>query len=130
MLKSLASCTPREFLKQTNRIRKLAEKWLAETKILEIRKTQPEYPEGASEEVKDQILQAQIKQNLTRMFDAILEDNSEDTLELLGLICFIEPEEIDDHPMEEYIETISGIISNRAVLGFFTSLARLGQMRG
>lgn len=130
MLKTLATCKPREFLQQTNRIRKLAEKWLSETQILEIRKNLPEFPENATKEERDRLTQEQVKKNLSRMLDAILEDNSEDTLELLALLCFVEPEDVDNHEMSEYIEAISGLISDRAVLSFFTSLVRLGQMNG
>lgn len=128
MLKNLATCKPREFLQQTNRIRKLAEKWLSATKILDIRKTLPEFPENATKEERDRLTQEQVKKNLSRMLDAILEDNSEETLELLALLCFVEPEDIDNHEMTEYIEAVSALISNRAVLSFFTSLVRLGQM--
>lgn len=128
MLKSLATCKPREFLAQTNRIRKVAEKWLKDTKILDIRKNQPEYPDGITKEEKEALLQEQVKKNLSAMLDAILEDNSEETLDLLALLCFVEPEDVDNHEMSEYIEAVSGLISNKAVLSFFTSLVRLGQM--
>ena len=127
MLKTLATCKPSEFLKQTNRIRKVAEKWLKNTDILNIRKTQPEYPEGVTTEEKERILQAQVKENLSKMFDAILEDYSDETLELLALVCFVEPENVDDHEMSEYITAVSELINNTAVLSFFTSLVRLGQ---
>ena len=127
MLKNLATCKPSEFLKQTNRIRKVAEKWLKNTDILNIRKTQPEYPEGATTEEKERILQAQVKENLSKMFDAILEDYSDETLELLALVCFVEPEEVDNHEMSEYITAVHELINNAAVLSFFTSLVRLGQ---
>lgn len=127
MLKNLATCKPSEFLKQTNRIRKVAEKWLKNTDILNIRKTQPEYPEGVTTEEKERILQTQVKENLSKMFDAILEDYSDETLELLALVCFVEPENVDDHEMSEYITAVSELINNTAVLSFFTSLVRLGQ---
>lgn len=127
MLKNLANCTPREFLKQTNRIRKVAEKWLTATNILNIRKTKPEFKDGITEKEREQLLQAQVRDNLSKMLDAILEDDCEETVELLALLCFVEPEDVDDHPMEEYIQAISELISNRAVLSFFISLARLAQ---
>lgn len=127
MLKNLATCKPSEFLKQTNRIRKVAEKWLKNTDILNIRKTQPEYPEGVTTEEKERILQTQVKENLSKMFDAILEDYSDETLELLALVCFVEPEEVDNHEMSEYILAVSELLNNTAVLSFFTSLVRLGQ---
>lgn len=128
MLKSLATCKPSEFLKQTNRVRKVAEKWLTETKILDIRKNQPVIPEDATEEEKTAIIQAQVKKNLSAMLQAILEDNSQETLELMALLCFVEPEKVDDYEIGEYIETLSALITNKSVLGFFTSLVRLGQM--
>lgn len=127
MLKNLATCKPSEFLKQTNRIRKVAEKWLKNTDILNIRKTQPEYPEGVTTEEKERILQTQVKENLSKMFDAILEDYSDETLELLALVCFVEPEEVDNYEMSEYILAVSELLNNTAVLSFFTSLVRLGQ---
>lgn len=127
MLKTLATCKPSEFLVQTNRVRIVAEKWLKDTNILNIRKNQPEYPENATDEEKQEILEAQVRKNLSQMFDAILEKNSAETLELMALICFVEPENVDDHDMGEYIEAITGIITNKAVLRFFTSLVQLGQ---
>lgn len=126
-MKNLANCKPREFLQQANRIRKIAEKWLQDTKILDIRKNLPEYPEGATQEEKDAILQEQAKKNLSKMLDAILETNSEETLDLIALLCFVEPENVDDHEMSEYIGALSELISNKEVLRFFTSLMRLGQ---
>lgn len=52
-MKTLANCSPREFLLQTNKIRKSVVKWLDETKILEIRANKPQFTEGATEEEKD-----------------------------------------------------------------------------
>ena len=128
MLKTLASCKPSEFLAQTNKIRKIAEKWLKETDLMKIRSTKPVYPEGATDEEKKQILQNQVKENLSRMLDAILEKGAQETLDLLALICFVEPKDVDKHSMSEYITAVTEVISDSAVLGFFTSLMRLGQM--
>lgn len=130
MLNNLADCTPREFLVQTNRLRKVLEKWLKKTNILNIRKTQPTYPENATAEQKQEILQEQVKENLSRMFDAILDEASDDTLELLALLCFVEPEDVNKHPMSEYISAVTRMITNRDVLSFFTSLMQLGQTSG
>lgn len=126
-MKNLANCRPTEFLKQTNRVRKVAEKWLKDTDILNIRKNGPVYPEDATPEEKERLMQEQVKKNLSKMLDAILESNSEETLALLALLCFVEPENVDDHEMSEYIEALSELISNKGVLSFFTSLVRLGQ---
>lgn len=127
-MKNLANCKPSEFLMQTNKLRKSAEKWLTVTDIMNIRKTQPELLEGMTREERQAAIQKQIKENLSRMFDAMLEAHAEETLELLALACFVEPENVDDHPMNEYIESLNELINDKAVLGFFTSLVKLGQM--
>lgn len=127
-MKNLANCKPSEFLMQTNKLRKSAEKWLTVTDIMNIRKTQPELLEGMTREERQAAIQKQIKENLSRMFDAMLEAHAEETLELLALACFVEPENVDDHPMSEYIESLNELINDKAVLGFFTSLVKLGQM--
>ena len=52
-MKNLANCTPREFLKQTSRIRKATENWLNITDLMSIRKDMPdleEIPKDASAE--------------------------------------------------------------------------------
>ena len=137
-MKNLANCKPSEFMKQTNRIRKATEKWLGNTKILEIRKNLPEIelpPLDASAEEKARIMaendkkrEEQVRKNLSKMLDAIMDDYPQETLDLMALLCFVEPENVDDHEMSEYIEAITEMLSNKAVLGFFTSLARVGQM--
>lgn len=128
MLKNLATCKPSEFLKQTNRVRKTAEKWLKDTDVLSIRRNQPVFPEGATEDDKRRLTEEQVSKNLSKMLDAILESSSQETLDLMALLCFVEPKDVDKHEMSEYIESITALISNKAVLGFFTSLVRLGQM--
>lgn len=135
-MKTLASCTPTEFLIQTNRIRKSVEKWLKATDIMNIRKNVPQLniPEGATQEEVNRImaehkekLSAQVKINFSKILDAILADHPQETLELLSLICFIEPEDMDNHKISEYLIGITEILNDDAVLGFFTSLMRLEQ---
>jgi len=138
-LKTLVNCKPSEFLKQTNRIKKSAEKWLTDTDILNIRKRLPALeiiPETATPEEKKAIFnrnksaaEAQAKKNISAMLDSILEDHPDETLELLALCCFVEPEHIDDHKVSDFLNAFNSIISDKAVLDFFISLASLGQMR-
>lgn len=123
-MKTLANCTPREFLVQTNKIRKSVEKWLTLTKILEIRKTQPKA--DASGEVSKAALEEQVRLNLSSMLDAILDEYPEETAELLGLLCFIEPEDLDNHSMIELLANVTEILNSEEVLSFFISLAQLG----
>ena len=137
-LKTLTTCKPSEFLRQTNRMKKSVEKWLTDTDILNIRKRIPVLemvPKDGTEEERKAVLERnrklteeQARKNISSMLDAILEEHPEETLEVLGLCCFVEPEHIDDHTVSEYLAAFSSIISDPAVIGFFISLASLGQM--
>lgn len=126
-MKNLANCKPSEFLKQTNRVRKSAEKWLTETDIMNIRKRMPELPDITTPEERKAAMTEQARKNMSAILDAAMEDHPDETLELLALMCFVEPEDVDNHPMDEYLEALGELLGNRNVLDFFTSLARLGQ---
>lgn len=135
-MKTLANCTPREFLKQTNRIRISAEKWLTATKILEIRKRMPELPATTETKDKAELQKAieerkeafakQTRENLFAMLEAMLETNADETLELLALCCFVEPEDVDNHTMSEYLVSMGELLNDAGVISFFDSLVRLG----
>lgn len=135
-MKTLASCTPREFMKQTNRIRISAEKWLTATKILEIRKRMPDLPASTGSKDKAELQKAmeerkeafakQARENLFAMLEAMLETNADETLELLALCCFVEPEDVDNHTMSEYLVSIGELLNDAGVISFFDSLVRLG----
>lgn len=127
-MKTLANCSPREFLVQTNKIRKAVSNWLSLTKVLEIRKAQPKYAENATEEERRAAITQQIQDNANAMLDAILDEHPEETAELLGLICFVEPDDLDNHSMTEFFGAVSEILDSREVLDFFISLAKLGSM--
>lgn len=135
-MKNLANCTPTEFLKQTNRIKKAAEKWLTATDIMNIRKRTADL-ETVNKDMDKEEAKARITRNIearnnqamanfSAMLDAICEDHPEETLELLALCCFVEPSEVDSHPMKDYLKEISEMMGDESVIGFFTSLARWG----
>lgn len=138
-MKNLSTCTPEEFLKQTVRIKRAAEKWLSLTDIMNIRKNVPELEEidwDADVDKKAKVMAEnkrrrteQAMANLSKMIDAVAEEHPAETLELLALVCFVEPKDVNTHLMGEYLESITEMISDQAVVGFFTSLAKLGQMR-
>ena len=135
-MKNLANCTPTEFLKQTFRIKKIAEKWLNEIDLLNIRKKIPklqdvsdltgEEKERAQKENRD-LVKKQIMNNLMEMLDKIMDENADDTVSLLALVCFVEPEDADKHTMSEYLESLGEMLSDKGVVSFFTSLAQLDQ---
>ena len=137
-MKNLANCKPSEFLKQTNRIRKSVERWLKLTDVMSIRKRMPEgMPEvnaGMSQDEveavqkKRQTMMAdQSQRNLSAIFDAVLDAHPDETLEVLGLCCFVEPDHVDDHTVSEYLESLNELIQDENVRGFFTFLMSLVQ---
>ena len=137
-MKTLATCTPKEFITQTVRIKNLVEDWLNVTRIMEIRKTLPELtpvPTGATQEEADAItkrnaeaMKKQSNENLKKMLSAILEKEPDKTIELMALCCFVEPDDANNHKMDEYLSAISELMSNVAVINFFTSVVQLGQI--
>lgn len=120
-MKNLANCKPTEFMVQTNKIRKSVSKWLTDTDIMSIRKRVPKLPDDATDEERREALERQINDNFNTIMDVIFEEHPQETLELLGLMCFVEPEHIDDHEVTEYLESFYELMSNQTVLNFFTS---------
>jgi len=134
--KNLANCNAEEFLIQTNKIRKSAEKWLDATDIMGIRKNVPifEVPDGATSEEVERLMKehkekvsAQAKKNLSKIFDAVLEEHPKETLELLALLNFVEPENVNDYRVTDYLANMTKLMEDESVVSFFTSLVRLGQ---
>jgi hypothetical protein len=121
-VKNLATCKPTEFLRQTNRIRKYVAQWLDMTGILDIRKDMPEVDKNASEEEKVQAIREQARKNISRMFDAILDEHPTETMTMLGLLCFVEPDDIDNYPIKDYLAAFTEILDSDEVIDFFTAL--------
>lgn len=137
-MKNLANCSPVEFLRQTNKIRHALQSWLQDTKILDVRKNKAsliEITDGMSDaekadalEQNKEISRKQAMKNLSDMLDAALDTHAEQTIELLALMCFVEPEHVNDHKPTAYMKEFGEMISDKDILDFFTSLMRLDQM--
>lgn len=134
-MKNLANCSPKEFLVQTNKIRKAVSKWLTDTDIMNLRKAIPSnlpdvQPDMSKEEKavvlkkRSEMLRAQVKVNLNNILDSILEQHPDETIELLALLCFVEPQEADEHPMSEYLMSMTEMLQDESVMSFFTLLVR------
>lgn len=136
--KNLANCKPSEFMSQCGRVAKSAEKWLKATDIINIRKRVPKMqpiPEDATAEETDKImtdykksLSEAAKTNLADMINAIFTEHPQETLELLALLCFVEPKDVDKHSISFYLANLTDLLSDKEVISFFTSLTRLGQI--
>lgn len=135
-MKNLANCKPSEFLKQTNRIRKSVEKWLKITDVMNIRKKMPEgMPEVKSDMSKDEaravlekrqmMMAEQSQRNLKDMLDAMLDEHPDETLEVLALCCFVEPEDVDSYSVSDYLSSINELLADSNVRDFFTFVMSL-----
>lgn len=129
-MKNLANCGPREFLRQTAKIRHAVEKWLTLTDIMNLRKRMPDIPKDTPKAEKRQQIAEQARKNLMDMLTAIMEKYPDETVDLLALCCFVEPEDADNHPMSEYLGAFAEMMNDKDVAGFFTSLVRLGHQLG
>ena len=121
-MKTLANCSPVDFLRQTNRIRKRVAAWLDLTKIMEIRKTMPEIDDKMSPEELKAAKRKQARENLDKILDSAMELHPEETAEILGLVCFVEPQDLNSYKMIDFLPAISEILNSQEVVDFFMSL--------
>lgn len=105
-LKTLVNCSNVEFLRQANKIRKAVSDYLKKTKILD------------KKEFK----------SVDEVLDAMLEDNAEDTVKILGLMCFKEGNEVDDVPPVDLLTAALDMLTSERVMSFFTRLKNSGLM--
>ena len=126
-MKTIANCSPREFLVQTNKIRKAAANWITLTNIMEIRKRVPKFTEDMDDAAKKSAAMEVAKKNISDMLESAMGEHPDETAELLGMLCFIEPDDLDNHTMLEILTPVSEMISNPEVIDFFISLAKLDQ---
>ena len=134
-MKNLAKCTPSEFVAQTVKIKDAVKDWLELTKILEIRRHTPTYEmcsKDASPEVKRAVRERNLAlqkeqnaKNLSEIFDSCLAEHPQETLKVLALCCFVEPADVNNHTIDEYMECIMDMAESKAVVRFFSLLAQV-----
>lgn len=129
-MKNLANCGPREFMRQTAKIRHAVEKWLKLTDVLNIRDKLPKIADDLPADERDKAFEERGKQVISMVLDAIMDEHPDETADLLALCCFIDPEKVDDYPMSDYLGAITEMVNNEDVVRFFTSLMRLARTLG
>lgn len=123
-MKTLANCSPVEFLRQTNKIRHAAAGFMKETGVLELRKRLPELTGKETEEEKKTALDKQARQNLSDMADLLMDTNAEKTAELLGMLCFMDPKDLENAKGIEFLTPAIEILSSKPVIDFLLLLAK------
>ena len=139
-MKNLANCKPTEFISQTAKIKGAVKNWMDVTHFMSIRRKLPDYekaPDGATAEERAEIIkknaakrQDQLMENLSEIIDQMLVEHPQETLNVLALCCFVEPDHVDDYTMDEYMGCIFELIQSKSVVNFFTLLAQLNQKNG
>lgn len=126
-MKTLANCTSVEFLRQTNKIRHAAAGFMKETGVLELRKRRPEMTGKETNEEKKTAMDKQARKNLSDMADLLMDTNAEKTAELLGMLCFMDPEEVANAKGVDLLTPAAELLNSRQVIDFLLSLAKLEQ---
>ncbi len=139
-MKNLANCKPTEFISQTAKIKDAVKDWMTVTDIMDIRQKMPEYirvSENVTVEEREKAIKENAKRkqeqaiaNLSEIIDQMLVNHPQETLKVLALCCFVEPENIDDYTMDEYLDCIFDLVKSKSVVNFFTLLAQLNQKNG
>ena len=134
-MKNLATCKPSEFVAQTARIKTAVANWIDAIDLMKIRATQPKYetlPIDATPEQRAEIIKKnaekqrkQTMQNLNKILDKMLVEHPKETLDVLALCCFVEPEHVDDYAIDEYFQCIMDMMQNKSVINFFSLLAQM-----
>lgn len=134
-MKNLATCKPSEFVAQTAKIKNAVANWMEVIDLMKIRATQPPYeaiPITATveqiAEIKKrnaEIKQKQLMENLSKILDNMLAEHPQETLNVLALCCFVEPEHVDDYTIDEYFQCIMDMMQNKSVMNFFSLLAQM-----
>lgn len=134
-MKNLATCKPSEFIAQTAKIKNAVKDWVEVIDLMKIRATKPvylAYPIDATKEERERIFEQneelkkkQAMENVNKILDNMLVSHPQETLNVLALCCFVEPEHVDDHSVDEYLQCIMEMVQNKSVVNFFSLLAHL-----
>ncbi len=121
-MKTLANCTPVEFLRQTNKIRHAVDGLLKDSGVQEIRKRIPQTTGKETQVEKKAMLNDQAKKNMNDILDALMDKNAEQTASVLGMMCFMEPEEIQKATVAEIMTPALELLNSKPVMDFLLSL--------
>ena len=129
-MKNLATCKPSEFVAQTAKIKEAVASWVKAIDLINIRNTKPNYitlPAGATVEERTEVIKKnavlekqQTMENLSKILDKMLIEHPQETLNVLALACFVEPEHVDDYTIDEYLGCIMEMMQSKSVMSFFT----------
>lgn len=134
-MKNLATCKPTEFVAQTAKIKDAVANWMEIIDFVGVRAKRPAYimipKDATAEEIKGinaqnaTIRKKQALNNISELLDNMLAKHPKETLDVLALCCFVEPEHVDDYTIDEYMNCIMDMMDSQSVIRFFKLLAQL-----
>lgn len=127
MNKTLVNCSAPEMLAQLYKLADYFAKYWEILKIAEIRKRLPQYEEGATDEQKQEVRKEQMKANMLEMVKAMFVDHNTETVEFLGLLCFMGKEEAMKADGYDLLEVFLDCISDERVMRSFFRLVPMAQ---
>lgn len=119
---------PRECAAQMYRVSTAIEKWLTVTDVQNIKKKIPKVSNEAKSEERDEAVAEQMRKNAFAVLDVVLGEHRDETLELLAMLCNIEPKELDEYPTRELMRCINELLNDKDFVGFFVSCVQLARM--
>lgn len=123
-LKTLANCSAVEGLKQINKIRERVADYYESIGVEHIKN---KYHELASKAEKAE-QKAITKKFMDDVFNAALSANAEKTIEIVGLLAFMDAPACYSLTLDEAYEIITESMKSRAVLDFFSSAVKSVQI--
>lgn len=124
--KTLANCSLKDFLRQTNKIRHAAADFYKIIGIADIRKILPTYKGDETPEEKEKLRTEQGKKNISLVLDKCLDENIDKTIEIIGLMCFKSAEEAAEMDAGEFLDVCFDVLGSERVITFFTKLVSSG----
>ena len=124
-MKTIANCNLEEFLSQTNKIRKKVAEYYKICKIGSIRKIMPAFEDNDTPEDKAKKIQEQGLKNFGLILDECLEQHPKETIEIIGLFCFMSYEEARVMDAGEFLDIALELFSAKRVQNFLSLMANL-----
>lgn len=120
--KTLANCKAADFLRQANKIRKSAKEYYDALNISGIRDRMAKKYAAQDESGKE----ATRAEYVSEILDAILDENAEKTVEIVGMVAFMEPEQAQELDPAEMFDILLECLASERVMTFFIKMASLG----
>lgn len=124
-MRTIANLKGADFFRATYNVVEEVEKFNNATQLMAIWKKRPDYPDGATEEEKLEIMREQVKKNWREMLKSALHTNADATYSFVMCLFVLEDGESEPDGMEMLMGALD-LIADERVIAFFTKLLKSG----